>query len=513
MSGVPWLSILTLLPLVAAVAAWLANRSQPRAARVIALSSAFGTLAGTGWLWLHFDSLQTGYQMVNRGSWIPSLGVEYHLGVDGLSLTLLALTGIVVLMALTATPRNVDHPGLYYALVLCLQAGLYGTFTALNFFHWFLFWEVSLIPAFFLIKLWGGPRRSEAALRFFVYTMVGSVGLLLTFVALFLATGTFDFTTLTELARDGALTRSLPAKLGWPHLSADTLTTLLFLGAFLGFAVKVPLPPFHGWLPLAYAEASPPVTMLLTGVMSKMGVYGFLRILLPIFPEPIQWYSTPLLILAVAGVILPAAAALAQNDLKRVFAYSSINHLSYCALAVFASGAVGSGADRAAALSGAMFQMFNHGLTAAALFWFIAVLEQRADGLRDIRGFGGLREIMPVFTGLIGFALFSSLGLPGLNGFIGEFLIFKGAFGLAPVMTAFASVGLLLTALFILRVLQRVFWGPLNPAWASLPDLTTVERLQFAPVIAAMILLGVWPQLLLGPLAQAVLSLTGRVSN
>ncbi len=496
--------MLIFLPLLAGVIVWLVGRRQARLASAISLITGAMSLAIVGWLWVQFDPSAAGLQRVERCWWIRSLGVEYHLGLDGLSLVLLGLVCLVVLMALAASMRVTEHPGLYHALILFLQAGLFGTFTALNFFHFFLFWELSLIPAFFLIKLWGGPHRSGAAMQFFVYTMAGSAALLLAFVGLFLATGSFDFATLASLAKDGTLTMMLPEKLGWTCLSGDTLMALLFLGAFLGFAVKVPLVPFHTWLPATYAEASPPVTMLLTGAMSKMGVYGFLRILLPIFPEPIARYSTLLLILAAASIVLPAAAALAQTDLKRVFAYSSINHLGYCLLAIFAAATPGMAADKAAALSGAMLQMFNHGLTAAALFWLIGWLEENTGGVRDLRAFGGLREVAPVYAGFMGFALFSSLGLPGLNGFIGEFLIFKGAFGLVPVAAAIAALGLLITAIFILKVIQQVFHGPLNQTWASLPDVTVAERWRFAPVIAALILLGVYPQILLGPLRSTV---------
>ena len=513
MNPLPWLTILTVMPVCFGAAVWLLGSKRAELARPLAIASALLSLVIVGRLWAGFDPLNPAMQAVERAEWIPSLSVYYHLGMDGMSLTLLALTSVVVLMSLAATTHTLERPQLYYALVLFLQSGLFGTFTALNFFHWFLFWELSLVPAFFLIKLWGGPGRTGAAMQFFVYTRFGSIALLLAFVALFLATGSFEFQELSNLARDGALIELLPAKLGWTHLSGRSLMALLFLGVFLGFAVKVPLVPFHSWLPSTYSEASSPVTMLLTGAMSKMGVYGFLRILLPIFPEPIQWYATPLLILAVLSIILPAAAALAQTDLKRVFAYSSINHLGYCLLAAFAAVGSGSAADKTAALTGAMLQMFNHGFTAASLFWLVSSLEQRTGGVRDLRAFGGLRENLPVLTGLMGFAVFSSLGLPGLNGFIGEFLIFKGSFGLAPLSTAFATIGLLLTAVFLLRVLDRVFYGPLSQRWAALPDLTTAERLRFAPIIAGMLLLGIYPQFLLGPLRHAALNLIGQLPN
>jgi len=402
---------------------------------------------------------------------------------------------------------------LYYALVLWLQAGLFGTFTALNFFHWFLFWELSLIPAFFLIKLWGGPRRGPAATQFFIYTMVGSVTLLLSFLALRLATGSFDFIELADMAKRGEITAKLGEVIGWK----SHIGLLVFFGAFLGFAVKVPVVPFHTWLPAAYTEAPGPVTMLLTGVMSKMGVYGFLRILLPIFPGQIRQVLTPLLWLAVLTIVLSACAAFAQRDLKRILAYSSINHLGYCLLALFAVTGAAAGVNqpelqKAAALNGVLLQMFNHGLTASTLFLFVWLIEQRSGGLRGLDDFGGIRKVVPVFTGLMGIALFSSLGLPGLNGFVGEFLIFKGVFPLAPGAAAAATLGLLVTAIFLLTLIQRVFCGPLNASWAQMPDLTLSERALVAVPIGLMFVLGLWPQLVLGVIDPTVVKMVQQLN-
>jgi NADH-quinone oxidoreductase subunit M len=293
---------------------------------------------------------------------------------------------------------------------------------------------------------------------------------------------------------------------------------VIFLGAFLGFAVKVPLIPFHTWLPSAYAEAPTGTTIILTGAMSKMGLYGFLRILLPLFGIQMQHALTPLLWLAVATVVLSAYAALAQTDLKRIFAYSSINHLGYCMLAIFAvvkftGGDAALTAEKFAAMNGVFLQMFNHGLTAATVFWFIAMLEKRTGGLRGLNDFGGLRKVIPVFTGLMGIALFSSLGLPGLNGFIGEFLIFKGSFPLVTWATATSVIGLLLTAVFILGILQRVFYGPLGEKWVHLPDLTLGERLALAPAIGLMFALGLYPQLVLGVVNHTAIQMALNLRN
>jgi NADH-quinone oxidoreductase subunit M len=338
--------------------------------------------------------------------------------------------------------------------------------------------------------------------------------MLLAFVGLFLATGSFDFVRLAELSRSGELPQMAAAKLGGMGLTNDSLMMLIFAGVFLGFAVKVPLIPFHTWLPLAYAEAPATTSMVLTGVMSKMGVYGFLRVLLPIFPEQMRAILTPLLWLAVATIIFSAYAAFAQKDLKRIVAYSSINHLGYCLLGLFAVLQNGDDVallnERAAALNGVVLQMFNHGITASALFCFVGYLEHRNAGARGIDDFGGMRKVAPVLCGLMGITMFSSLGLPGLNGFVGEFLIFKGAFSLSAWATAFATLGLLATAIFLLTVIQKVFSGPLKEkqAWV---DLTVAERLTVAPMIALMFVLGLAPHLLLQVINPTVMQMLAAV--
>ena len=516
MTSFPWISILTALPLAGALVLLALGGLGRTFTRCTALAFSLVALLLTLFLWHHFDSSSGSLQFQERLSWIPSLGVDYHVAVDGLGLLMLLLTSVVVPIAILASWNIQERVPLYYSLVLMLQTCLFGTFTALNFFHWFIFWELSLIPAFFLIRLWGGPRRASAATQFLVYTMVGSVAMLLSFLAIFLATHKFDFIDLAAMAHNGQLMPAVIDKLDWRRFTPEHLALILFAGAFLGFAVKVPLFPFHTWLPSAYAEAPTGTTILLTGAMSKMGVYGFLRILLPIFGAQMQVVLTPLLWLAVATVVFSAYAALAQKDLKRIFAYSSINHLGYCLLAIFAvlkfTGTDTSlTAEKYAAMNGVFLQMFNHGLTAASLFWFVAMLEKRSGGLRSLDDFGGRRKVAPVFTGLMGIALFSSLGLPGLNGFIGEFLIFKGSFPLAPWATSLAVIGLLMTAIFVLGILQRVFSGPLNQRWVNLPDLTVGERLALVPTIGLMFALGLYPQLVLGVVNNTVIQMVQQI--
>src|SRR5437867_5459352 len=520
-----WLTALTMTPLVGAAIIAGFDPGRKALARGVGLLFNAVALAMALRLWWKFDPKSGELQFVERHDWIPSLNVQYFVGVDGLGLLMVLLAALIVPFALLASSSRHDGEPLpsqteignpqsairnpqsaigpsFVSLLLFLQAGLFGAFTALNFVHWFVFWELSLVPAYFLIKLWGGPHRTAAANQFFIYTMVGSVTLLLAMLAVFLVTGSWDFIALAEKGRNEELQSLFNVRIkGWYGLTPYTLSLVIFAGAFLGFAVKVPLAPFHTWLPAAYAEAPTGVSMVLTGVMSKMGVYGFLRVLVPIFPNEMRAVLPWLLGLAVVTIVASAWTAMTQRDLKRIVAYSSINHLGYCLLGVFAATQITGGeprwtTEKAAALNGVLLQMFNHGITAAALFYFVGLIEERT-ARRGLDDFGGLRKVAPVFCGLMGIAIFASLGLPGLNGFVGEFLIFKGAFPLAKWATALSVLGLLVTAVFLLTILQRVFSGPLEPKWAGFSDLNLTERLIVLPVVALIFVLGVYPQFIL----------------
>ena len=452
-------------------------------ARSVALAFNLITAIGAFLLWRSFDCSLSGLQLVERHSWIPAIGAEYLVGVDGLSLLLVILTSLVFPFALLAQSRPAGNRG-FCALMLIMQAALYGTFTAQNFVLWFLFYEMSLIPAFLLIKIWGGEKRDRAATKFFLYTFLGSVAMLLAFLGIYFAKGTFDFAGLGELAKTG-------------DLLTGNFTWLAFAGIFLGLAVKVPLFPFHTWLPDAYETAPTGVSMVLTGALSKMGVYGFIRLLLPLFPNEIKILGPWLLILAVCSIVIAPLAAWAQSDLKRMVAYLSINHLGYCMLGLFAVTATAARplVEMQAALSGVFMQIFNHGITAAALFYFVGLLEQRR-GLRGIDDFGGLMQRAPLFCGWMSVAMFSSLGLPGLNGFIGEFLIFKGSFAIAAPFTAVAALGLLFTAVVFMRVMQALFSGPLINTGVAFADLGSNEKWVVIPVTLLMFVIGVAPQFL-----------------
>lgn len=468
---------LIFLPILGALFASVAPRGYGRS---IALGTNLITALFALNLWHHYDSAAGGMQLMERHVWIPSIGAEYLLGVDGLSMLLVLLTSLIFPFALLAQRMGRG----FCALLLVMQAALYGTFTARNFLLWFLFYEMSLVPAFLLIKIWGGEKRDRAATKFFLYTFLGSVAMLLSFLGIYLVRGTFDFAELTRLGAGGLV----PGRVGW----------LIFGGIFLGLAIKVPLFPFHTWLPDAYEAAPTGVAMVMTGVLSKMGVYGFIRLLLPLFPNETRTFGPWLLGLAVCSIVFSSLAAWAQRDLKQLFGYLSINHLGYCLLGLFAVTAHGAAPpnDSQAALSGVFLQIFNHGLTAAALFYLAGLLEQRR-GARGLEDFGGLMQRTPLLCGWMSVAMFSSLGLPGLNGFIGEFLIFKGSFALAAAFTAVAVLGLLFTAVALLRAMQALFSGPLAESCREFPDLRLGEKWVIVPATLLMFALGLYPQFLL----------------
>ena len=471
------ISGLIFIPILGALFISVAPRKYVRA---VALGSTAITVLLALSIWRHFDPTGVGLQMIGRHRWIPAIGAEVLLGIDGLSLLLVLLTSLIFPFALLAQRMGRG----FCALMLVMQAALYGTFTAQNFILWFVFYEMSLIPGFLLIKVWGGVNRDRAATKFFLYTFLGSIAMLLSFLGIYLVRGTFDFAALAAFGKEGLL----PGNIVW----------LAFAGVFVGLAVKVPLFPFHTWLPDAYESAPTGASMVLTGVLSKMGVYGFVRLLLPLFPNEIRIAGPWLLGLAVCSIVVTSFAAWAQSDLKRMVAYLSVNHLGYCMLGLFAVTATTAvpPAEGQAALSGVFLQIFNHGITAAALFYFVGLLEQRR-GARGLNDFGGLMQRTPLLCGWMSVAMFSSLGLPGLNGFIGEFLIFKGSFALAAGYTAVAVLGLLITAIVFMRAMQALFSGPLAESCGQLPDLRLGERWTVIPITLLMFAIGLYPQFVL----------------
>ena len=502
------LTFLTIIPLIVGLALLLIKRAFNFARFIALFVTAFEllfslVLAGS------FNRGASSIQFQELAGWLPTLGLQYHLGLDGIGLIFVLLTTVVFLMSLAVGFNTMHADSKYYGFLLLLESGLLGTFTALNFIHFFFYWELSLIPAFFLVKNYGGTQRSTAALQFFIFTMVGSIFMLLGFLGLFLGTGSFDLVQIAGIEKS-AVQAALQTKLSWLALTGGEIKLGLFVLVLLGFAVKLPIWPLHSWLPLTYSEAPTPVTMLLTGVMSKMGVYGLVRILLPIFPDEIIKLHVPLLTLATITILYGAFAALAQTDLKKLFAYASLSHLGYCALGVFAVpqklGLLYNGSD--GALTGVLLQVLSHGILAAALFGFVSFLERRNNGIRLIDSFGGLRNINPSFAGMMGIIIFASLGLPGLSAFPAEFLIFQSAFAYSPVITSFAVIGILITAVYSLTFFMKVFLGPVNEKLKTSPDLIPWEKISILPALALTFLLGIYPQIATAFLNPAVSKIT-----
>jgi NADH-quinone oxidoreductase subunit M len=522
--GVPWLTLLMLSPLVGIALiglAWLIRLNE----RIVKV----GVLAWTGvplllaiMIWMRFDPQavaggQGAVQLVERIPWIQAVRVDYFLGIDGLSLPLVLLTVVMTPLAIIASWGVQERLRAHLALLLLLEAAMLGYFVALDFFFFFICWEFSLVPAFFLIQGWGREQRRYAAFKFFVYTMAGSLGMLLLFQLIYLAMRqvgmpTFDLIALGRLGQglavvgvEGTLRDILFAymdQLGvtgvlgrYPML----YSSIAMWAIFIAFAIKLAVWPFHTWLPDAYAEGPTAASILLSAVMSKMGAYGMLRLLLPFTPDAAQYFAPVLAALAVVGVVAGAFGALSQvnGDIKRLIGYTSINHMGYVMLAIAGAAAAGeAGIDaRASAINGALVQMVAHGLSTGALFYLAGVLYERT-GRWELSGLGGLRASAPTFAGVMGIALFANLGLPGLAGFVGEFFIFRGAWATLPLFTALAVIGLVVTALALLLMFQRIFLGPAIGTPRTIADLRAPEFWSIVPILSLSLLIGVYP----GPL-------------
>src|SRR5215207_3699173 len=460
------LSLILFVPAIAAVIILFLPNGENKLFRWFAFGASLIPLALSLVLWFGFNSSQPGFQFEEQYVWYEAIGSTLHLGVDGLSLSMVLLTTILTPLALLASFGINDKVKAYMMLFLFLETGMLGVFLALDLLIFFVFWEIGLVPMYFLINQWGSANRNYASLKFLIYTMAGSLGLLLAIQMLGVLFGTYDLVKLYE--RWNSLDVGTPLM----GMSVQTVKTVAFWAFVIAFAVKVPVWPFHTWLPDAHTEAPTAGSMLLAGVLLKLGAYGFLRLILPLYPLEAKTFAGALAFLATAAIVFGAFASFAQTDFKRLVAYSSVNHMGFVVLGIAAAALASGTNDATIALNGAILQMFNHGLSAAGMFFLVGVIYERTH-TRNLEEFGGLFPLVPVYGGILIFTSMASLGLPALNGFISEFLVVRGSFGVgvhtAPVMliyTAIAMLGLLFTGAYILKGIKKVLHGPMNEHWA-----------------------------------------------
>ncbi len=490
---IPLLSVVTFLPAVAGLALLFVPRRSVGVLRNASLAIAIGTFVLSLPLYFGFDAGALGYQFEENRPWMPTLGVAYHVGIDGISLLLVLLTTFLMPLALVSAWGVIeDRFKEFVATMLVLETGMLGVFVSLDLFLFYVFWEAMLIPMYFIIGIWGGPNRVYAAVKFILYTMVGSLLMLVAILALYYQYG----------AATGRYTFDVPALTQYV-MAPGRAQNLMFLAFALAFAIKVPLFPFHTWLPDAHVEAPTAGSVVLAGVLLKMGTYGFLRFCLPFFPDASLAYGPVVSTLAVIGVIYGAWVSTVQPDMKKLVAYSSVSHLGFVMLGIFTFNQQG--------LVGGLIQMVNHGLSTGALFLMVGMLYERRHS-RLIADFGGLWRVVPAFSALFLVVVLSSLGLPGLNGFVGEFLILVGAFQRSPWLAALATSGIIFAAVYLLWMYQRVIFGDItHEANRGLRDLTTREWAVLAPVLVLIVWIGVYPAAFTGKTETTVEALLAQV--
>ena len=487
--GMGILNWVTYIPLFGAlVIVFFVGKEKHGAIRGIATGVAVLDFIVSLYLWFNFDPKATGsamWQFRETYSWIPSLGVNYDFGIDGIALLLVMLTTFMGIIGIVCSYSAIEHRQKeYYVLLLLLQTGMIGTFCALDFFLFYVFWEIMLVPMYFIIGIWGGPRKLYAAIKFFLYTLSGSVLMLLAILGLyFFNSSGIPFLNIAGLGNTPTFSVIQMHNIG--HLIPPSLQFWLFLGFFFGFAIKVPMFPFHTWLPDAHVEAPTAGSVILAAVLLKMGTYGFVRFALPVLPDATKFFLPYVVVLAIVGIIYGALVSLVQKDMKKLVAYSSVSHLGFVMLGMFALNPMG--------LRGSVLQMINHGISTGALFLLVGVVYERRH-TRLIAEYGGLAKQMPMYATLFLIAALSSMGLPALNGFIGEFTILLGAANRNIWWAVFAAVGIVLGAAYLLWLYQRVFWGPLdNPANKTLTDVNRRELGLLLALVAVMIWIGIFP--------------------
>lgn len=493
------LTLAIVAPLIGAVVLMLMSDLGDRAARLIALGVAGVSFVLLVLVWIGFDTGAAAppFQSIEEVSWIPSLGVAWRVGVDGISLSLALMSALLFLGALAWPMENLERARQYYAWFLFLEGVSLGLFLVLDLLIFYVFFDLSLVGMFFLIGRWGHGDAQHAALKFFIYTLAGSLAILLAIIALVLVTDPLTFDMRRLIAEQ-------------PVQGMDTRGALILLGFILGFAIKTPLFPLHTWLPPAHVMAPGPVSAILAGVLLKMGTYGILRIPFQMMRETFAAYALPIALLALASILWGAIVALGQTSLKRRIAYTSVNHMGYAVLGIAAAGALvtGEGAARQLALTGSVVEMVAHGLITGALFLIAGGFWARGETY-EIAAYGGIANVAPRMTAATVVAAFASLGLPGLAGFVAEVQIFVGTFAVYPWIAGIGLLGILITAALFLRMVQGIFFGELSPRWSGFPDLAMREAMVLAVLLFFVVLIGVYPRWLLTLIDSATSAIVG----
>ena len=503
------LSIILFFPILTALLICILPDQQKGLIRWVAFLFSFIPFLFSLVLWFNFDKTQSGFQFTQQVVWYPPIHSSYHVGVDGISLTMVLLTTLLTPLAILTSFNIRDRVKSYMVLFFLLQFGMLGVFLSLDLLLFFVFWEFGLVPMYFLINQWGSetgereiwkgikvPARIYASFKFMIYTMAGSLGLLLAIQMIGAITGTFD---IPELFNRWNSTQQLPF-----NLSTSTVKALAFWAFVIAFAIKVPVWPFHTWLPDAHTEAPTAGSMILAGVLLKLGAYGFIRLVLPLFPEQSNAYAGWLALFAVLSIIFGAFASFGQKDFKRLVAYSSVNHMGFVVLGIAAAAHAAGTQDATIAMNGVVLQMFNHGLSAAGMFFLVGVIYERTH-TRNLDEMGGLFPLIPVFGGILIFTSMASLGLPGLNGFVSEFMVVRGSWPIFTLYTALAMIGLLFTGAYILKGIAKVLHGPINTRWIGhLNEINAREAFVIAPLMVLMLSIGVWPAWIVDVINRAV---------
>lgn len=485
--GYPILSTLIFLPIAGAIFISLIKREKEIFIKWLSLVISIVTFILSIPLFSSFDKTTEKMQFTEAYEWIPSWGIKYALGVDGISILFVLLSALLAILCVTVSWHSIrEKTKEFYAALLLIEGAMIGVFCSLDLFLFYIFWEAMLIPMYLLIGVWGGPNRIYAAIKFFLYTLVGSVLMLVGIIVLYLNTGSFDMLKMMTM--------------NYPY----HMQIVLFWAFFAAFAVKVPMFPVHTWLPDAHTEAPTAGSVILAGILIKMGAYGFLRFSMPLFPEAAKAMAPAMMILSVIAIIYGGIICLAQTDLKRLIAYSSVSHMGFVTLGIFALNIQG--------IQGGILQMINHGIVTGALFLCVGMIYDRTH-TRQIADYGGTATIMPIYAAFFMVFTLASIGLPGTNGFIGEFLIILGGFASSKVLGALAATGIIIGAAYMLWLYQRVFFMETNPKVQGCNDISIREILTLAPLLVLVLWIGVYPNVFMGFMDASVQNLINRVNT